>query len=145
MGRAARARRSLPPAVRTVAGPVMPAPALRPPAPARPVREDVRQGLARVKLERDALERQQGDLVGRARAEGVGWAEIGRHLGVTGQAVSQRYGRPAVARCHFADKRDDCEGVAVVRRGRVPLCGECSRTASSLSRQPARPARQVRA
>jgi hypothetical protein len=43
------------------------------------------------------------------------------------------WGRP---QCHYAGQRDYCERVAVGSRGPVPLCGECERRASSLTRLP---------
>lgn len=64
-------------------------------APVRADREpaDVGTELERLARRRRALDVQQAQLVARARAENVGWAEIGRRLGVTGQAVQMRYGR----------------------------------------------------
>lgn len=110
------------------------------PEPRRDVRADVADELETIARDRAALERRQGDVVRRGRADGMTWAELGRLLGVTGQAVSMRYGRPP-ARCHFEGQRDYCEGVAVAGRGRVQLCRECDSRASSLTRLPRQPAR----
>ncbi len=45
---------------------------------------------------REAADRKLFDLVGFARASGASWAAIGEALGVTTQAVHQRYGpKPA--------------------------------------------------
>lgn len=43
--------------------------------------------------ERTAAEHRISDLVGRARDAGASWAMIGTVLGVTGEAVRQRYGK----------------------------------------------------
>lgn len=95
MGRAARRRvERAQPALRSVTGPVAAAPEPAPPAPRpRPQPVAVRTGLRKVAEDRRRLDERQSELVRQARAEGVAWAEIGRLLGVTGQAVSQRYGR----------------------------------------------------
>lgn len=42
------------------------------------------------------------------------------------------------APCHYAGKRDWCEGVSVLWRGPLPLCQECAGRASSVTRLPLR-------
>lgn len=53
--------------------------------------EDIRQ-------RRQALEREVAVLVRKARVQGVSWGEIGEALGVSRQAVHQRYGRSGSSR-----------------------------------------------
>lgn len=149
MGKGAR-RRALPRAVavRAAVGPVQPAPAVpRAAAPARLAEDlDVGAALERARRDRDALERRQERLVAAARRDGMAWAEIGRRLGRTGQAVQMRYGGVSSdARCHYEGDREWCEGAAVLARGAVPLCAECASRASTLTKQPARKLRASRA
>lgn len=121
---------------------------LRPAAAPRPAAErtpeqraaKVRQGLREGLKRRHELDAEQARLVHEGRAVGLSWVELGRLLGVSGQAVSMRYSatRPTPSRCHYEGARDWCEGAAVTARGRVALCAECATRASSLTRLPAR-------
>lgn len=101
----------------------------------------VRQGLRAAPRRRQQLDAEQERLVHQGRALGLSWADMGRLLGVTGEAVAMRYGgpRPAPARCQFEGAREWCQGLAVMSRGRVALCAECAARSSSLTRLPARP------
>ncbi|HET9501573.1 MAG TPA: hypothetical protein VFO98_15070 [Marmoricola sp.] len=51
--------------------------------------------LARVREERHRLAREEAVAVRRARQAGLSWAEIGTLLGVSKQAMHQRYGKRA--------------------------------------------------
>lgn len=54
---------------------------------------DVLAALEMGRLRRDELDDAQARLVAVAVAAGVSWADLGRLLGVSRQAVQQRYGR----------------------------------------------------
>ena len=94
MGRATRARRQRPaPALVSATQRVVARPAAAVEQSPRPALVEVRAGLRAVARERSALDVRQRTLVHRGRVEGLSWAELGRSLGITGQAVQMRYGR----------------------------------------------------
>ena len=55
--------------------------------------DDPRTALAAARELRRAADRTEAAVVRRARLQGLTWAEIAEQLGVSRQAVHQRYGR----------------------------------------------------
>ena len=56
--------------------------------------DDPRAALRATADLRRAVERQEAQLVRRARNKGLSWAEVAAQLGVTKQAVHRKYGGP---------------------------------------------------
>ena len=93
MGRASRSKRAA-----ATARPVRKPEALVPITPRvvdglSPTQVVAVQRLQALELERRDLERQLDELVLKSRRAGMPWAAIGWALGVSGQAVSQRFGK----------------------------------------------------